>query len=98
MFPRRSHHLSPLTSLTSLTSKGNFSWNCEHQIAFKVMKALISHDCIMLRHPNHNKPFNVYTNASNYQLGTVIMQEGIPVIYYSHKLTDTQKKCMTLEK
>jgi hypothetical protein len=61
------------------------------------MKALIAQDCV-LRYPDHNKPFNTYTNASNYQLGAIIVQEGIPVAYYSQKLTDTQKKCTTLEK
>jgi hypothetical protein len=40
----------------------------------------------------------MYTDASNYQLGVVIMQEGIPVACYSQKLTDSQKKCTTLEK
>jgi hypothetical protein len=94
MFPRRSHHLSPLTSLNG---KGQFVLNREHQIAFEVMKALISRDC-MLRYPDHNKPFDLYTNASDYLLGLVIMQEGMPVAYYSRKLTDTQKKYTTLEK
>jgi hypothetical protein len=94
MFPKRPHHLSPLTSLTG---KGQFLWNREHQIAFKVLKALISCNC-MLRYPDHNKPFDVYTDASDYQLGMVIMQEGIPVAYYSKKLTDSQKKYTTLEK
>jgi hypothetical protein len=52
----------------------------------------------MLQYPNHNKLFDVYTDASNYQLGMVNMQEGIPVAYYSQKLTDSQKKYTTLEK
>jgi hypothetical protein len=93
MFPRL-HHLAPLTNLTG---KGNFIWNLEHQKAYLIMKALIAQDC-MLQYPDHNKPFDIYTNASNYQLGVVIVQEGIPVAYYSMKLTDTQKKYITLEK
>jgi hypothetical protein len=55
----------------------------------------------MLQYPDHNKPFHIYTDASNYQLGTVgavIVQEGVPVAYYSRKLTDTQKKYTTLER
>jgi hypothetical protein len=94
MFPWRSHHLS---LLTSLTGKNNFTWNREHQVAFQVMKALIACDC-MLRYPDHNKPFDIYTDASDYQLAAVIMQKGIPVAYYSCKLTEAQKKYTTLEK
>jgi hypothetical protein len=52
----------------------------------------------MLCYPDPNKPCNIYTSTSNYQLGAVIVQEGIPVTYYSRKLTDTQKKYTTLEK
>jgi hypothetical protein len=94
MFPHRSHHLAPPTNLTG---KGSFIWNSKHQNAFMIMKALIAQDC-MLGYPDHNKPFDIYTDASDYQLGAVIVQEGIPVAYYSRKLTDTQKKYTTLEK
>jgi hypothetical protein len=74
IFPRCSHHLAPLTNLTG---KGRFVWNPEHQKAFQIMKALITQDC-MLQYPDHNKPFDVYMDASDYQLGAVIVQEGVP--------------------
>jgi hypothetical protein len=64
--------------LTNLTGKGRLIWNPEHQKVFQIMKALIAQDC-MLQYPNHNKPFDIYTDASNYQLGMVIVQEGVPV-------------------
>jgi hypothetical protein len=94
MFPRRSHLLAPLTNLTG---KGRYIWNPEHQKAFNIVKAKIAQDCL-LRYPDHNKPFHIYTDASDYQLGAVIVQEGIPVAYYSRKLTETQKKYTTMEK
>jgi hypothetical protein len=94
MFLCQSHLLAPLTNLTG---QGPYLWTPEHQKAFQVMKALIAQKC-MLRYPDHNKLLDIYTDTSDYQLGTVIVQEGIPVTYYSHKLTDSQKKYTTLEK
>ena len=47
--------------------------------------------------PQFDKPFHVYTDASNYQLGAVIMQENKPLAFYSRKLSDTQKRYTTGE-
>ena len=96
MFPHRSHILTPLTELTK-KPKAKFIWTPEAQKSFAQMKAIIAKD-VLIRYPDHNEEFHVVTDASDYQLGAVILQKGAPVAFYSRKLNPAQRNYTTMEK
>ena len=74
MWPCQTHTLAPLTAMTG---KAPFQWLPVHQKAFEQMKALISTDAL-LAYPNPTKPYDVESDASNYQLGSIIKHDTIP--------------------
>jgi hypothetical protein len=44
------------------------------------------------------KPFDIYTDASNNQIGGVITQGNHPIAFYSRKLTNSQCNYTHMEK
>ena len=53
------------------------------------MKVIIDEDTLNI-HSNLNLPFNIYTNASDYQIGADIIQSNQVVPYWLYKLNVTQ--------
>eukprot|EP00957_Ditylum_brightwellii_P173333 13197205-Ditylum_brightwellii.AAC.1 len=53
---------------------------------------------ILLHFPNFSKTFDVYADASDYQLGSVIYQDDWPVAFYSRKLNPAHQNYTTMEK
>jgi hypothetical protein len=68
-----------------------------HLIQFR--KLLELNGGLFLCYPDFNKPvlFHLYTDASNHQLGEVIMQDTKPIAFYSQKLYAAQKWYTTTE-
>ena len=95
LWPQRSHILAPLSALIS--SKVPYKWEPVHQKAFEAAKRMVLRDT-MLAYPDFSKPFHIYTDASDYQLGGVIMQDNKPLAFYTRKLNSAQSKYTTGEK
>jgi len=95
MWVRRSHALAPLAALTSKTTK--WKWEPQHPKAFAMAKRIIAKETL-LAYPNFNKPFQIHTNASHYQLGAVVSQEGKPIAFCSRKLNPAQTRCTISER
>ena len=94
MWPHRAHILAPLTNLCS--SKTKFHWTDVHESSFQQAKRLVAED-VLLRFPDHSKPFDIFTDASKYQIGATIKQNNLPIAYFSEKLTPTQQHYSTIE-
>ncbi len=94
MWKGRSHILAPLTELAS--NKKPFQWKEEQQKAFELIKKIMGRETL-LSFPDFSKPFHIYADASDYQLGSVIMQDEKPLAFYSRKLNSAQRNYTTGE-
>ncbi len=97
MWLSRAHILKPLTNQSGLKKRAPIKWTDDMQQAFDKMRLLMAADALAA-YPNHNKQFDVYTDASDFQLGACIIQEGMPVAYFLQKLTKSQQNYTTMEK
>ncbi len=84
MWQKRSKMLAPLTNLVgeygeTKTTKNKknkkkpWRWESIHQQAFDSVKATIAKE-VVVAYPDFTKPFEIYTDASTMQLGSVITQ------------------------
>ncbi len=66
------------------------------QKAFDKISMLMAANALAA-YPDHNKGFDIYIYASDFQLGTCIIQEERLVAYFLQKLTKSQQNYTTME-
>ncbi|KAL7524406.1 LOW QUALITY PROTEIN: hypothetical protein ACHAXR_000562 [Thalassiosira sp. AJA248-18] len=96
MWPSRAHVLKPLTDMSGPKKKAKLNWTPAMQQAFDKMLYLMA--AVLSDYPDHNKRLDIFTDASDFQLGACIMQDGRPVAYFSRKLNQSQQNYTTMEK
>ena len=52
---------------------------------------------VVLAYPNFSEVFEIYTDSSSRQLGTVITQKGRHIAFFSRKLSTAQQKYSVTE-
>ncbi|KAG7357555.1 reverse transcriptase RNA-dependent DNA polymerase [Nitzschia inconspicua] len=95
MWKGRSDILAPLAELAGKNSI--FRWTEKQQQAFDKMKAMVGKE-VMLSFPNYNERFQLYTDASDLQLGAVLMQGKKTLAFFSKKLNKAQRNYSVGEK
>ncbi|KAJ0629961.1 putative nucleotidyltransferase, Ribonuclease H [Helianthus annuus] len=86
---------APLTDL--LKKNKAWDWDQRCQEAFEELKKAVMSEPVLAL-PDVSKPFELHTDASDFAIGGVLMQEGHPIAFESRKLNDTEKKYTVQEK
>ncbi|KAL0430431.1 UNVERIFIED_CONTAM: Transposon Tf2-11 polyprotein [Sesamum radiatum] len=74
-----------------------WNWTPQYQVSFDNLKRMMVTDPVLAL-PDMSKPFVVETDASDFALGGVIMQDGHPVAFESRKLKDVERRYSVHEK
>jgi hypothetical protein len=97
MWPSPAHILKPLTDQSGLKKKAPIDWTDEMQKEFNKMHLLMAANAFAA-YLDHNKRFDIYTDASDFQLDACIIQEVRLVVYFSCKLTKSHQNNTNMEK
>lgn len=100
LIPRYAEIVRPLVHLTKKKVKFEWTGECEQALG-GLKEALIKK--VVLAYPQTDKPYKLYTDASQYSFGAVLMQDderGIqrPVHLVSRQFNDAQKRYSVIEK
>jgi len=87
---------TPLTNLLKKSS-GTYEWGEACNEAFETLKGILV-KVLMLKLPDFDKDFEIHSNASDFAIGRVPMQDGRLVTFESKKLSETDRRWPTHEK
>ncbi|XP_075779191.1 uncharacterized protein LOC142827431 [Pelodiscus sinensis] len=92
---------APLTELTKDAHPNKIQWTAQADQAFRELKRRLV-QAPVLRQPDFERPFSLYTDASECGLGAVLAQdhdgEEHPILYLSRKLLPRERNYATIEK
>jgi hypothetical protein len=89
MWRKRSHIMAPLTEMVS--NSVPFRWTEVCQRAFEEVKKIVSKE-VLLSFPDYTQRFQLYTDASDKQIGAVLKQGNKTLAFFSKKLNATQRR------
>ena len=94
--PQLQDTIAILSKLTANAQPNVIKWNATSKQAFNTLKKKIM-NIEYLKHPEIDKPFHVFTDASKYGIGGMLAQmdddgKAHPIAYCSKVFTDTQTR------
>jgi hypothetical protein len=87
---------APLTNLLK-KSAVTYEWEEACDKAFEALKGILV-EASVLKLPDFDKDFEIHSDASDFAIGGVLVQEGRPVAFESKKLSETERRWPTHEK
>jgi len=87
---------APLTNLLK-KSAITYDWDEACDETFGTLKGILV-KVPVLKLPDFDKDFEIHSDASNFAIGGVIMQDGRPMAFESKKLSETERRWPTHEK
>ena len=93
--PALANILAPIYRL--LSPKVKFVWGVEHEKAFQNVRDILRHRPALARF-DYDRPFDLFTDASNEAVGAVMLQDDIPVGYFSRRLLTAERNYSTFDR
>jgi hypothetical protein len=87
---------APLTNLLK-KSAVTYDWEEACDEAFETLKGILV-KAPVLKLPDFDKSFEIHSDASDFAIGGVIVQDGRPVAFENKKLSETERRWPTHEK
>ncbi|KAL1551486.1 hypothetical protein AAHA92_19326 [Salvia divinorum] len=91
------HYAMIAAPLTDLLKKDSFAWTSVAEDSFKALKAAMT-SAPVLRLPDFTRTFYVETDASDFGIGAVLLQDGHPLAFFSKKLGPRRRSTSTYHK